>query len=102
MSGCGWWTQSFWAVINAIRNQNDESVRVLVGHCGLVAPTWWTDDGNEYWKHESRFATFISNVNIHDDGDMRAMEFLLKIGANVDEAVPRLEIKSAKESRWVA
>lgn len=82
-SSSDWWTQSFDAIISAIQHDKKDCARLLIAYCDFSTRTWWTitrPDGIA-----SRFQQFIRQINIHNDGDVRALEFLLTMGANVDE-----------------
>lgn len=79
-----WWTESFNAIIAAIRNGNDECTRLLVSQCDFRARTWWVVGEDE---ELTRFSGFMHHLDIQKDGNMRALEFLLTIGANVDERI---------------
>lgn len=80
-SGCDSWVPYLNTMISAIRHGKTESARILVEHCNLSAGASWTV--REVLA--SRFQKFLCKVDIHNDGDARAVEFLLTMGANVDE-----------------
>lgn len=69
------------AIIAAMRKGNDECARLLIMHCDLMA---YRDDA--VWTFEN----MIFMAGAWNDGDIRAMEFLLTIGAHVDQPI-RLE-----------
>lgn len=81
--GSGWWTQRFSAIIDAIRNGNEECAQLLLEHCDFRAWTRWA------LRQEKvimiMFREFLNEIDMQNNGDMRALEFFLKTGANVDE-----------------
>lgn len=79
-SGPDWPTQSLEAIITAICKGNDKCTRLLIEHCDFSSPTWW-----EGTTPGPLLDEFVCTMDIQKDGDNRALEFLLAIGANVDE-----------------
>lgn len=87
-SGSGWWTDSFRAIITAIRNGNDEIARLLVEDCDFDAPEWWARGRRSSATLFLHFMWEVTAWNIGDiqnNGDMRVLDFFLRIGADVDE-----------------
>lgn len=98
--GSGWWTESFHAIIAAIRNENDEIARLLVEDCDFGAPEWWgirEGDSETYFLHFIWGIIAWNNDDIQHYGDMRALEFLLTIGANIDGPFSPPIIESSME-----
>lgn len=81
--GSEWWTQSFSAIIAAIRNGNEEFAQLLLENCDFRAWMRWALREDEIIP--MIFREFINEIDMQNHGDMRALEFFLKTGANVDE-----------------
>lgn len=71
-------SQTLGAIIAAFQKENDECARLLTMHCDLTAY-------RDYAMME--FERIIYDASARNDGDIRAMEFLLSIGAHVDQPV---------------
>lgn len=95
-----WWTESCRAIIAAIRNENDKCTRVLVSECDFRAPEWWGINGNAtmWFLDFIREISDLNNRDIHEDRDMRVLEFFLATGANVDG--PFCPVRMESPMKW--
>lgn len=89
-SGASWWTGSLDAVTAAIRQDKAECFRILLEHCDFSAQTWQQQGAHK--EVIFKFWDLIHTSDAQNASEMRALEFLSTIGANVDAPVPLFNI----------